>query len=294
MTIDIMMPFWGDVELLKVAVESVLEQSDPGWRLVVIDDRYPGDAHTRYLAGVGDPRVEVVVNDRNLGVAGNFQRSIELAQAEHAVIMGCDDVLLPDYIARMSQLIADHPTGSYYQPGVRVIDEHGRPSLPLADRVKAWYRPSSRAITTLEGEDLAVSLLRGNWTYFPSICWRTSELQRHGFRSDFEVVLDLALQFEISVSGGQLVVDTVDTFEYRRHRSSVSSVTAVDGRRFAEERQFFEEAAAECLRLGWRRASSVARRHVSSRLSAASRMPSALLARDGAGFRQLLRHLTAA
>ena len=36
-----MMPFYGDVEQFKRAVTSVLEQSDPDFRLVVVDDGYP-------------------------------------------------------------------------------------------------------------------------------------------------------------------------------------------------------------------------------------------------------------
>jgi glycosyltransferase involved in cell wall biosynthesis len=291
-TVDIMMPFWGDPGLLEIAVTSVLAQTDPRWRLVVIDDRYPGDTHTRFLAGIDDVRVELMVNDVNLGVAGNFQRSVDLARADHLVIMGCDDVLLPDYVARMHELIAAHPDATYFQPGVRVIDTTGRQTMPLADRVKNHYRPSRRALTVLQGQDLAVSLLRGNWTYFPSICWRTDELRRFGFRRDLEVVLDLAMQFRIAVDGGSLVVDNSDTFEYRRHGASVSSLTAVDGTRFEEERRFFHEAVAESDSLGWRRARRIARHHWSSRLNAITRLPAAIASRDAAGIRELVRHAT--
>ncbi len=293
MTIDIMMPFWGDVSLLETAVQSVLAQTDPRWRLVVIDDRYPGDRHTRYLAGIDDPRLEVVVNEVNLGVARNFQRAVDLTRADHAVIMGCDDVLLPDYVERMRSLVAQHPDGSYFQPGVRVIDDAGQATLPLADRVKRWYRPSARSVVTLSGEDLAVSLLRGNWTYFPSICWSSEVLRRIGFRREFAVVLDLAMQFEIATSGGSLVVDPRETFEYRRHRQSVSSVKAVDGSRFEEERHFFAEAAARSRELGWDRAQRVARHHFSSRLNALTQLAAAAMARDGRGVNELIRHATA-
>lgn len=290
MTIDIMMPFWGDVVLLERAVESVLAQTDPDWRLVVIDDRYPGTEHTRYLAQINDPRVEVVVNERNLGVAGNFQRCVQLARAPHTTIMGCDDLLLPSYVARLDQLITDYPDAAYFQPGVQVIDQHGDPSSGIVDRVKEWYRPPGTGARALRGEALALSLLRGNWTYFPSICWRTDVLKHHGFRPDYEVVLDLALQIDIAISGGLLIVDDVDEFQYRRHTSSVSTVAAVDGRRFEEERRFFFEATERCEEHGWNRAGRAARHHVSSRLSAASRIPSAVRAGDRHGVGELVRH----
>jgi glycosyltransferase involved in cell wall biosynthesis len=291
MTIEIMMPFWGSVSLLKLAVESVLRQNDPDWQLTVIDDRYPGTEHTAYLASIDDSRVSVVVNPKNLGVAGNFQRAIDLATGEFLVVMGCDDLLFPDYVGRMHELISLHPGGSYFQPGVRVIDENGQPSSTLVERAKEYYRPSRRSIHELTGQALALSLLRGNWTYFPSLCWRTAEIRRWGFRPDLQVVLDLALQFDIATAGGTLVVDDVDTFFYRRHRESVSSRAAVDGSRFTEERAFFVDAAARCTLLGWSRAARAARLHLSSRFSAASRLPAAVAAGDRSGAGTLLRYL---
>lgn len=290
MTIHVMMPFWGDIELFKKAVLSVLTQSDRDWKLTVIDDRYPGVEHRDWLEAIDDDRVSYVVNDHNLGVAANFQRSIDLATEDLVVIMGCDDLLLPNYVARIHALAARYPEASYFQPGVRVIDESGRPYFGLVERVKEYYRPTRRRIHELSGPVLAISLLRGNWTYFPSLCWRRADLSRWGFRPEFRVVLDLALQLDIATANGTLVVDDVDTFLYRRHKSSVSSAAAVDGSRFAEERAFFIEAARRCSSLGWRRAARVARAHLSSRLNAVTRLPSALAKGDRRGARALVAH----
>ncbi|MFT4284213.1 MAG: glycosyltransferase, partial [Protaetiibacter sp.] len=290
MTIDIVMPFYGDVAQFRDAVESVLAQTDDRWRLTVIDDCYPGTAHVDYMASVDDDRVSMMRNPRNLGVAGTFQRSIEVAEAEHLVIMGCDDLLHPGYVARMHELLTLFPDASYLQPGVRVIGDDGTPTRPLADRVKAHYRPGGRGPRALRGEELALSLLRGNWTYFPSILWRRDVVTRFGFRPDFEVVLDLALQFDIAADGGELVVDDEEVFSYRRHDASVSSATAVKGARFAEERAFFDEAEGRCRALGWERAARAARHHWSSRLNALTRLPGAARARDARGAGVLIRH----
>ena len=289
--IDIMMPFYGDPAQFSRAVESVLAQSDARWRLVIIDDRYPGTEHLDYLAGVSDPRMSYVLNDRNLGVSGNFQRAIDLAESPWMVIMGCDDLLAVEYVARTRALLGRHPDVDYVQPGVGIIDDDGKRALPLADRVKRLYRPRQRHEVELSGADLALSLLRGNWTYFPSICWRTDTIRRHGFRADFEIVLDLALQMDIALGGGTLLVDDVETFLYRRHRASASSTAAVDGTRFDEERAFFRAAADAATKQGWRAAARAARNHLSSRLNAASQLPAALRTAGASGARPLLRHI---
>jgi glycosyltransferase involved in cell wall biosynthesis len=289
-TIDIMMPFYGDVGQFRAAVRSVLAQTDDDWRLVVIDDCYPGSEHVDFMSSIDDSRVTLVRNPRNLGVARSFQRSIELSRAPHLVIMGCDDLMAPNYVAHVTELLAAHPDADYVQPGVRVVDDEGRPVWPLADRVKRWYRPRGRGLRVLRGEDLATNLLRGNWTYFPSITWRRESIARFGFRIDYEVVLDLALQIDIALAGGVLVTDDEEVFSYRRHASSVSSATAVNGRRFQEERRFFFEAEQRCLALGWKRASRAAHHHWSSRLNALSKLPTALRGGDHTGARILLRH----
>jgi hypothetical protein len=147
--------------------------------------------------------------------------------------------------------------------------------LPLADRVKRFYRVRGPKPSVYGGQKLAASLTRGNWTYFPALCWRTEVFEKHQFRLDIDVVLDLALQLEIIVDGGTMLVDDVEVFLYRRHSTSVSSSKAVDGSRFAQERALFAAFARTFTRLRWFRAARAARFHLSSRLNALSKLPQA-------------------
>jgi len=240
------------------------------------------------VSSLDDERIVYTRNAENLGVSGNFSRAVELVESEYFVLMGCDDLLEPAYIATMKAAIERHPGASYLQPGVTVIDDAGAESLPLPDRVKTWYRPRGEAELVLTQERLAVSLLRGNWTYFPSIVWRTEAVRAHGFDPAFEVVLDLALQLDLVLDGGSLVVLPDRIFRYRRHAGSVSSWTATDGSRFDEERTFFLATAATLRERGWNRAARVAAAHWSSRLNAVTRIPSARS--NAAGLRSLGRH----
>lgn len=291
MTVDIMMPFYGDPDLFRVAVGSVLAQDDPDWRLVVVDDHYPDETPGEWVQGLGDERVRLVRNPRNLGVAANFARCLELVEAEHFVMMGCDDLLEPRYTSTMRALTAEYPDADYFQPGVTVVDDDGETITPLPDRIKRLTHPAASGTNVLSGETLATSLLRGNWTYFPSICWRTATVRRYGFDTAFAVVVDLALQLEIVRAGGLLVVDPEPLFCYRRHAKSVSSAAARDGSRFDEERAFFRAQRSLMLDLGWPHAARVAHLHLSSRLNAATKLPGALLSADGPRVRSFTRHV---
>ncbi len=286
-----MMPFYGSFDHLKEAVSSVLSQDDPDWRLTVVDDVYPDLAPGDWVAGIDDPRVRYIRNEVNLRPSKNYIKSVGLATSEFVVIMGCDDVMLTDYVSRVKALVGKFPDADVIQPGVTVINEHGKDSYPLPDRVKSYYRFSGHGARSYSGEKLAVSLLRGNWTYFPSLVWRTDLVRSIGFRTDLDVVQDLAMLMEITKGGGSLVLDDTPVFHYRRHSTSVSAVTGPDGSKFRQERTLFYETAEACTALGWHRAARVARRHVSSRLNALTELPGALWTRNALGRRTLARHI---
>ncbi|MGV9794942.1 glycosyltransferase family 2 protein [Gordonia sp. NPDC003422] len=264
MPIDVMMPFYGDVAQFRQAVTSVLAQDNPDLVLTVVDDCYPDDAPREWLLGLDDPRVRYLRNETNLGVNGNFRRCVDLVEHEYFVVMGCDDVMLPGYLGSVRALAAGNPDAAVIAPGVEVIDDHDRPVRPLGDRIKGMLAPSHT--TVLRGESLATSLYHGNWTYFPSLLWRTDAVRAVGFRPGLEVVLDLALLVDLAATGASLAYDPTVVFRYRRHEASVSSVQAVDGRRFAEENRFFADEARRCVELGWNRAARAARLHATSRL----------------------------
>ncbi|GAA1723366.1 glycosyltransferase family 2 protein [Aeromicrobium alkaliterrae] len=290
MTIDIMMPFYGRIDHFQEAVRSVLAQDDDRWRLVIVDDVYPDLAPGEWAQAIDDPRVEYHRNEVNLRPSLNYRKCVSMMQTEFAVIMGCDDRMLPGFVRRAHELVEQHPGAALLQPGVQVIADGGEVHLPTADRVKGWYRPDTDGPVELGGDVLARSLLRANWTYFPSLCWRVSELQQREFRADLDVVQDLAMILDIVIAGGTLVLDDEVVFEYRRHAGSVSAVTGPDGTKFAQERVLFAEMRDAMRDHGWNRASRAARWHSTSRLNALSEVPSAVRLRDRDGLRSLLRH----
>jgi len=290
--IDVLLPFYGDPELMRLAVRSVLDQDTTGWRLVIVDDCYPDDVMSDWLASLQGPDVVYVRNERTLGVNGNFRRALSLATAEHVVFMGCDDLLEPGYISAVRRTLEQHPAAAIVCPGVQVIDDAGEAVEPMVDRVKRHLRPRSGGATTLAGEDALVSLMSGNWTYFPSLCWRRDVISGIDFRPEYGVVLDLGLLVDVLVAGGELVVIPDRLFRYRRHAGSESATKTVVGARFEEERRYFGTIATELDRSGLHRAARAARRHVTSRLHAAALLPTAARNRDGAAMTRLLRHAT--
>jgi glycosyltransferase involved in cell wall biosynthesis len=287
--IDLVVPFYGPPAHLQELVSSVLSQTSPDWRLVVVDDAWPGDSVAPWLESLGDERIHYLRNQRNLGVNGNFRRCLELAEADHVAFPGGDDLLLPRYVEVVLEAAA-RTEASVVQPGVRVIDGTGRTVRPLGDRVKRLLAPRGDGTTVLSGEPLATSLLRGNWAYFPSLCWAREAAQRHGFRPGLEVVLDLQLLLELVLDGERLAFTPEESFCYRRHAGSVSSLTAVSFERFDEEAALFDTMGRRLAERGWPRAARAARRRLTSRLHAATLLPTVVRHGDFAAAGRLAGH----
>lgn len=285
--VDVLMPYYGDVAMMQEAVRSVLAQRDPHWRLTVVDDGTESGV-PEWFAGLiaehGPDKIRYQRNEANLGITENFQKCLSLVTHPLVTMIGCDDRMLPDYIGTVRALMRDYPRVSLAQPGVEVIDGDGQVVEPWVDKVKRRvYAPRVHGALVLGGESLAVSLLRGNWMYFPAICWRAEVITEVGFNPDLRVVQDLALTLEWVRAGAQIVVSDTVCFQYRRHAVSVSSERAFSGERFAEERDFFLDEAVRMEGLGWRHAARAARVHLSSRLHAATLLPGAVRrgSRDG-------------
>lgn len=286
--IDVLLPFHGRVDHFREAVRSVLEQTSPDWRLVVVDDAYPEDV-SGWLTELADPRISYHRNDANFGFARTFQVCLELATAEHVVLLGGDDRLLPSYIDVVGT--AARRTGAtMVHPGVTVIDDDGHRHQPLTDRVKSLLRRRSRHGRLLTGERVATTLMHGAWTYFPSICWRREALLEQGFDPSFGLALDVRAIVGLLMSGGSMLLLDDVLFEYRRHNASASMKAAHSADRFRQERAFHDHMAFELAAHGWPRAARAARIRAASRLHAATRLPAAVRS-DPAVARDLLRHI---
>jgi len=292
--LDILVPYWGDPDLMRETVESVFAQDRNDWRLLVVDDAYPDPQISEWLGALDDPRVTVVRHETNIGITENYRECLARATQEHVVFLGCDDVLLPDYVGVVHDAFAAVPEAVMVQPGVRVVDETGTPSAGLADTVKQrLLRPRGDGRTVLSGEPLATSLLHGNWLYWPSIAFRRNAVEEIGFRVELPIIQDFALELDLVAHGGTLVVDPTVCFLYRRHAGSASSTTLVDGSRFADERAYYAMAVEQMRALGWTSAERAARARLTSRAHAVSLLPGVVARRQWSAARRLVRHAVA-
>ncbi len=247
-------PYYANPAYLRLALDSVLAQTDPFWWCVVVDDS-PDDSAALVVGAVDDPRINVERNPTNLGVAGNFNRCVELAVAGGAqlgVILHADDLLEPDYIATMRAAHARRPEAACVAPKVTVIDIDGNPHLPLPDRVKAALWP--RRLDRLAGEQGMRLLLRGQFFYCPAVSYRWALLQPPVWDDRWRQVMDLMLYGRTILVGGSVELEPARVYRYRRHAGSETQQNSATLSRTEEETAACRELAAAAGAIGWHRA----------------------------------------
>ena len=148
MTVDILFPFYGDVAMMKEAVRSVLRQTNPNWRLIVVDDGYPDESIPGWFDSLKDSRVTYMRNETNLGANGNYRKCLTFVENPLVQVMGADDVMLPNYVDWLVGAGARHPDATIFQPGVFVIDAAMIPAARPAVTSPRGASPSTSSLAS--------------------------------------------------------------------------------------------------------------------------------------------------
>jgi glycosyltransferase involved in cell wall biosynthesis len=262
------LPFHSNIDYLETALRSVLAQTDAQWTAIVVDDASPEPGAEAVVVALGDSRVRYVRNERNLGIAGNFNRCLELgaAEADIVTVFHADDELEPGYIAAVRAAHQASPLAACVAPRVRVIGPAGEPARTLADSVKQAMWPR-RLPTTLIGDRGAARLMHGQFFYCPSVSYRVALLPGLRFDDRWRQVMDLDLYGRVLLGGGSIVLVPDYVYRYRRHGATMTAENTRSLVRLREEVVISREVLGVARQKGWRRTALAARLRVTVRLN---------------------------
>lgn len=103
-------PVYKRADLLEETLASVIGQRkvDFPWNILVVDNEAGGENETeRLIRRLNHPRILYYRNSRNLGVAGNYNRCIELSVAPWVAMLHGDDLIMDDHLEEMDRLIGE-------------------------------------------------------------------------------------------------------------------------------------------------------------------------------------------
>ena len=99
MRYSILIAHYNNYHYFVECYNSLLAQTDPNFEVIVVDDYSTDDSVNQIKALCkDDPRVKIVVNDKNQGVGYTKRKCVELASGEVCGFVDPDDALTPNAI----------------------------------------------------------------------------------------------------------------------------------------------------------------------------------------------------
>jgi hypothetical protein len=200
------------LEYLREAVGSLMAQTSPRWRALVI---HPARIGTQLATDLGevtrDPRIEMV-QEHGHNLAGALNTGMRAARTEFVAILFADDLWESRAVEVLERAIGERPDVDFFHSARRYIDDHG-------ESISAVMGP--RENVTLETFTAGGSIKH-------LLCWRCGfALQIGGIDETLESVGsdDWDFPWSMAETGARFGAIPECLYVYRDHRSGYRLTT---------------------------------------------------------------------
>jgi glycosyltransferase involved in cell wall biosynthesis len=125
--ITVLMPCRNAGRYIRLAIDSILQQTYPHFEFLIIDnastDGTPEIVEDYRRA---DPRIVLVRNARDIGIAGSLNKGLKMASGRFIARMDADDVSEPSRLADQLAYLLAHPECIICGSHITLIDEDDR------------------------------------------------------------------------------------------------------------------------------------------------------------------------
>lgn len=126
MSFSIVVPARNGEAFLRQALDSALAQSRPAEEVLLVDDASTDRTAEIVRSGPYARRVRYVRNERATGFVDAWNRAAALATGEFVTILHQDDLLHPEYLARIGQALERFPGVEHLYAACVTIDGQGQ------------------------------------------------------------------------------------------------------------------------------------------------------------------------
>jgi len=234
-SVSICIPTYNYCQYLPDALDSALTQEFTDLEIVVVDN-CSNDGTPELVESYGrkDSRIVFHRNSRNLGMAANFNRSVELARGKYVKFLCADDVLEKDCVRKMVDVLDSQPDVTLVACRRSVFDKNKRKIRTMGYSNKPFLRSGQQVTRDC--------YFKGNLIGEPSaVLFRRADFVT-GFDQEYHQVLDLELWFRI-LENGRFVFLAETLCGIRQHESSGTANNLRAGKVAADKVRLFENYA---------------------------------------------------
>ncbi|WP_426350476.1 glycosyltransferase [Alloiococcus sp. CFN-8] len=198
--VSICIPTYNSANFLERTLDSVLKQSYKNLEIVIVDD-CSQDNTVEIVKKYTDPRVRLYINDKNKGLTGNWNRSVEEASGEYIKLLCADDIIYEHCVEKEVEAFKDNPIVSMVVSNTHIVNSQ--------DKITLKQKKLSRE-GVYSGKTLAKKSIRFK-NYYGAPCstlFKKELFQRiGGFDNALKLIPDFDLWLRLSYEGDIYFID---------------------------------------------------------------------------------------
>jgi hypothetical protein len=226
--VSVLFPVYNDARYLQCGLDSILSQTFSNFEVVVVNDGSTDESRDILLRyRYRDPRIRLINNEHNLGLAPSLNRAIEAARGAYLARQDADDIAHPRRFAKQVEFLELHPEIALLGSRAIAIDEEGNERHVME--------------TSCSDSEIKWDLLFFCPFVHSSVMLRRSILDRTGVYTEDPLkfrafVEDYDLWSRINrVARSANLEEPLQKYRYRRQPTSASARMRTENERQAEE-----------------------------------------------------------
>lgn len=166
--VTVLIPVYNRPSVINT-LESIINQTYQNLDILVIDNAST-DNTVEAISSIGDTRIRVVVNEKNIGQTGSMNKGLKLALGKYIARIDSDDIATPDRIAEQVKFLEEHSDYVLVGSWIQYISD--------SDKLGGVVR----TCTTDEGLRFMQTFFCG--IHHPAAMFRTDVIKENGIEYD--------------------------------------------------------------------------------------------------------------
>ena len=187
--VSVIMPVYNTAPFLREAIDSMLNQSLIDFELILVNDASTDDSRS-IMEGYADPRIRIIHNEKNLGLAVSLNKAIRSSKGHYIARMDGDDVSVAHRLELQVAHLKKLPPNTVICSTCILIDEHG-------NKIGKWKDDSQY----LTAKKIRSKLPSNNCIVHPSVFMRRDLLVEFFYDPEQSAAEDYDLWLRMAAEG---------------------------------------------------------------------------------------------
>lgn len=132
---SILTPSYNHEKYIKYFIESVLNQTEQDFELIIVDDN-SSDKNVEEIKKFNDDRIILIQHEYNKGINAGLNSAFARARGKYVVFMASDDAFEKNHLETTSKYLDEHPETDVFYCSLSLIDEKNNEIVEVPDYYK--------------------------------------------------------------------------------------------------------------------------------------------------------------